>query len=390
MATGDTNGRAARTLLDELIRQRRQTLEEFADYAETFARDHGEPGTLSVRHLKRLIAGRCTNGAPISKPRPATARLLERIFNRSVDELLAPPTSDPATTDEDDELRARLRASARIDATTLDLFASQLNVTRRLDREFGAPLTYGEVCARIEHVDQLLRYSLTPAHRQRLAEHLAELCALAGWQALDMGQLTTAWLHHERGETAATESTNPEFRAHTSAERAFVLIDLGEPASATDLIQSVRTAHAPRSSRRMQAWLAAAHGEALAATEQATASLTAFDDAEALLPATSRGGDGAYVALDDIHLARWRGHALSRLDQPEAIQVLESALQELDSTFVRAETALRIDLAAAYTAAGRTVDAHQQLDSAEKRASALGSVRQAHRVSALRRRLLVE
>lgn len=67
-----------------------------------------------------------------------------------------------------------------------------------------------------------------PATRQGLAEHLAELCALAGWQALDRGQLGGAWHYHERGKTAAGESDNPEFAAHTAAEQAFVLIDLAD------------------------------------------------------------------------------------------------------------------------------------------------------------------
>ena len=53
--TGDGS---ARTLLELLIRQRRMTQAEFAEYAEKFAREHHEPGTLSVRHLQRLVSGR--------------------------------------------------------------------------------------------------------------------------------------------------------------------------------------------------------------------------------------------------------------------------------------------------------------------------------------------
>lgn len=80
----------ARTMLEQLIRERQQTFEEFAEYAERFARDCGEPGTLSLRHLQRLVSGRRTPNAPLGPVRPATARLLERIFNTSIEELLAP------------------------------------------------------------------------------------------------------------------------------------------------------------------------------------------------------------------------------------------------------------------------------------------------------------
>jgi hypothetical protein len=85
--------RTFRTVLEQRIWERRQTLEEFAEYAELFAREHGEPGTLGVRHLQRLVAGRGAKGQPLGPVRPATARLLETIFKASVDELLAPPAT---------------------------------------------------------------------------------------------------------------------------------------------------------------------------------------------------------------------------------------------------------------------------------------------------------
>jgi 8-oxo-dGTP pyrophosphatase MutT (NUDIX family) len=80
-----------RTVLEQKIRERRQTFEEFAAYAEMYAREHKEPGTLGVRHLQRLVAGRRSDGRPLGPVRPETARLLEHIFRLSIDELLAPP-----------------------------------------------------------------------------------------------------------------------------------------------------------------------------------------------------------------------------------------------------------------------------------------------------------
>ncbi|MQA12461.1 MAG: hypothetical protein GEU98_28835, partial [Pseudonocardiaceae bacterium] len=63
---------------------------------ETFARDHNEPGTLSRRHLQRLATGHGPNGQPPGPVRPATARLLERIFGLGIDELLASPRQPPS------------------------------------------------------------------------------------------------------------------------------------------------------------------------------------------------------------------------------------------------------------------------------------------------------
>lgn len=89
----------ARTVLEQKIWERRQTLQEFTEWAETFAREHDEPGTLSVRHLQRLVAGQTPSGKPVGRPRPATMRLLEAIFGVGIDVLLAPPESDTAHED---------------------------------------------------------------------------------------------------------------------------------------------------------------------------------------------------------------------------------------------------------------------------------------------------
>ncbi len=85
--------RTVRTLLEQRIRERRMTFEEFAQHAEIFARDHGEQGTLSLRHLQRLVSGR-----PVGTPRPATTRLLERLFGEPLAVLLAPPETTPHST----------------------------------------------------------------------------------------------------------------------------------------------------------------------------------------------------------------------------------------------------------------------------------------------------
>src|SRR5215813_4190356 len=83
--------RTFRTVLEQKIWERRQTFEEFAEYAEIYAREHHEPGTLGVRHLQRLAAGQGPGGRPLGPPRPATARLLEQILGLGVDQLLSPP-----------------------------------------------------------------------------------------------------------------------------------------------------------------------------------------------------------------------------------------------------------------------------------------------------------
>jgi tetratricopeptide (TPR) repeat protein len=205
---------------------------------------------------------------------------------------------------------------------------------------------------------------------------------LAGWQALDLGDINDSWQHYEQSRSTAAQSDSTAHQSHAAAEQAFVLIDAGETSDAVDLLDGARRHAKAAAPRKLRAWLAAAHGEALAANADRTASLHAFDQAAKLLP-DDLTDERPYVALDTIHLARWRGHALARFGDPDATDVLTHALYRLDPSFVRAETALRIDLATALAANGEVDEAHTQADHAGRLAAQVGSVRQRRRVRAL-------
>ncbi len=375
--------RPARTLLEQKIREQRRTLEEFVEYAEQFAREHGEPGTLSLRHLQRLASGRGRNGQPLGPVRAATARLLERIFELSIDELLATPVESETSTDPGAELRQRIQASHRVDNGVLALLHEQLMTTRRLDRQLGAVVAHQEVQAKIGQVRQLFTHSLAGGTRERLAILLAELHALAGWQALDLGNVVDAWQHYEDAKKAALESDSTPHEAHATAEQAFVLLDIGETRAAVDVLAATRENSETKCSPLLRSWLAGAHGEALAADNQRGASLHAFDTADELLPGNPSEQDGPYVALDTTHLARWRGHALVRLGAPEAVGVLRRVLGELDSTFKRAEASLRVDLATALGTDDANSSFKAEVDQATSLASCIGSVRQQQRIATL-------
>ncbi|MGH3846652.1 MAG: hypothetical protein ACRDS0_35320 [Pseudonocardiaceae bacterium] len=371
--------RPPRTLLEHRIRQRCMTFEEFVQHAEAFARDNHEPGTLSLRHLQRLVSGQ-----PPGALRPATARLLEHLFSEPIAALLAPPK----TTIEDgenptSELLRLLDTARRVDTSTVTLLHQQLDALRRLDRQLGATVVQDELKTKIRQVERLTAHSLAPGTRELLAALLSEMHTLAGWQALDLGDITESWQHYEQSRCTAAQSNSIPYEAHAAAEQAFVLIDVGVTSDAVDLLDSARRCADATSPRVLRAWLAAAHGEALAAHGDRTASLHAFDRAAELLPVSSTPDDRPYVALDPVHLARWRGHALARFGHPDAITVLTDALDHLDPTFVRAETALRVDLATALAANGDRDEARSHADHAARLAVQVGSTRQRRRIITL-------
>ncbi|MGQ0717524.1 MAG: hypothetical protein ACT4NP_09460 [Pseudonocardiales bacterium] len=371
--------RPPRTLLEQRIRQRCMTFEEFVQHAVVFACDHHEQGTLSVRHLQRLVSGQ-----PLGALRPATARLLEKIFGEPIAALLAPPKT--ATTGNGDNLASELRqlldTARRVDSSTIELLHQQLDAIRRLDRKLGAVVVRDELNAKICQVQRLTTHSLAPGSREPLAALLSEMHTLAGWQALDLGDLAQAWQHYEQSRSAAAQSDSIPHESHAAAEQAFVLIDAVATGDAVDLLDGARRRADATSPRVLRSWLAAAHGEALAAHGDRTASLRAFDQAAELLP-SDVSDERPYVALDTVHLARWRGHALARFGDPHAITVLTDALNRLHPSFVRAETALRVDLATALAASGDRDEARDHTDHAAQLATQIGSARQRRRIAIL-------
>jgi len=369
-----------RTILEQRIREHRMTFEEFISHAQEFAREHNEPGSLSLRHLQRLVAGRRS----VESLQPATARLLERIFGASISVLLAAPQPISKTDDDTaDELRRRLDAARRVDRGVITLLDQQLNAIRRLDRQLGAIVVHDELTAKLRQVAQLAAHSLSPDARMFLNALLSEMYTLAGWQALDMGDVAESWSHYEQSKSAAVQSGSVAYESHAIAEQTFVLIDTGQTPEAVTLLDAARSRADRHAPLVLRSWLAAAHGEALAADGQRSDSLRAFDRAAALLPNGVATSEHPYVVLDSVHLARWRGHALARFGDPEAVDVLTGALDQLDPSFVRAEAALRVDLATALSTAGERDEARTHADQARILAGRLGSARQNQRLRAL-------
>jgi hypothetical protein len=301
-------------------------------------------------------------------------------LDQSIDELLAEPAVSARSDDPAAELRHLLHASGRIDRAVLTQLNEQLSGIRRLDRQLGAVIVREEVNAKIQQVRKLLSHCLISDVRERLAALLSELYCLAAWQALDGGHPAESWSQYERANLAARESGIVAFQALASAGRAFVLVDIGKTSTAVELIAVARETASRDSSRLLRSWLAAAHGETLAAHHRRDDSLRAFDDADALLSADSGDPEGPYMALDSVHLARWRGHALARCAEPEAVKVLTEALGKLDPTFARAETALRVDLTLAFSNLGEREQARSHAGQAIELSAQIGSVRQRNRI----------
>lgn len=306
--------------------------------------------------------------------------LFRDIYGRTNDELGFPtePTEESGL-----ELRERLLTARSIDRRTVELFRHQVDDVRHLDRRFGAVPLLGRLNDQVVQLDKLLRFSASGADRVALAEILADAAMLAGWEALDRGSLNQAWQQHEIAKSAAREAGSPALLAYATGQQAFVLIELDMYSEAVQLLEDAESVGRGKTADLLRAWLAAARGEGLAANGQAERALRAFDRADALLPLHASDPALPFLMLNVGHLARWRGHALSRLRDNRAVSELEAVLDGLNPTTARARAGTLVDLAFAHSATGNRDAAIEYARQARQLASQIGSERQKRRLTRL-------
>ncbi|WP_236655616.1 hypothetical protein [Streptacidiphilus carbonis] len=307
------------------------------------------------------------------------------VLEMSAAELGSLPEDEPPEADLDDAmaLTRELFAATTLDRSMVTLFEAQTENLRQQDRRLGAQLLLPQTRAHVAQMETLLRHGVSPGTRQPVAAALTEAAALAGWQALDLGQYRAAWELHEVAKGAAREAENATLLAHVTAQQAYVLLDLGQSAHAVELMTHAHAAAGQKLPALMRAWMHAAEAEAHSATGNVSATLLAFDAATSVLPDDPEDPDLPFLFLAAPHLARWRGNCLARLGLDEAITDLTRALETMERGFTRAEAGLRCDLALALSVRGEADESRRQAEQAKDLAALTGSARQRRRIAQL-------
>ncbi|MFB4285964.1 XRE family transcriptional regulator [Nonomuraea sp. MTCD27] len=298
---------------------------------------------------------------------------------------IASPTGDHNDEHEEQttELIGRLDFAATIDPTTVMILRADTNNLRYLDRKLGGPATADKMRAQIAQIERAHRHAIRPGIRAQLAHLLAETASLAGWQAINTLALNDAWTHYEHAKAAAYEAEDPAVLAYVSGEQAYVLMELGRPAEATELLQHVHAQHRDHVPARLRTWLSAAEAEAAAILGDETTCRAALDQTAALLPEGDSDPDMPYLSINAHHVARWRGNCLVRFGDPDTADDLRSALAGMDGTYNRAESGVRCDLGHALLAAGDPEAAQPHIHRAHQLATMTGSRRQRRRIDEL-------
>lgn len=298
---------------------------------------------------------------------------------------IASPTGDHDDEHEEQttELIGRLDAASAVDATTVMILRTDTNNLRLLDRRLGGPAIADKMHAQMAQIQRAHRHAIRPGLRAQLAHLLAETASLAGWQAINTLALNDAWTHYERAKAAAYESDDAALLAYVSGEQAYVLMELGRPAEATELLQHVHQQHRHHVPARLRTWLSAAEAEAAAILGDETTCRTALHQATALLPEGDSDPDMPYLSINAHHVARWRGNCLVRFGDPDTAEDLRSALAGMDGTYNRAESGVRCDLGHALLALGDPEAAQPHIQRAQQLATMTGSRRQRRRIDEL-------
>jgi hypothetical protein len=220
------------------------------------------------------------------------------------------PAPDLATSDDEAhaELRRRILVSSTVDSDTVALFRAQTERIRMIDRRMGARASADYMASHLAALEEQLAHALFAGQRAGLAAVLADSAALAGWQAVDLGDTTTAWSHFETAKAAAREADSLPLLAHAMAEQAYVLVDVNMDREALTLVQEARRIAGSRVPALLMSWLCAVEAEVRGAAVTLADCERGFEEALHHLPSDHQDPELPFLMLSDAHLGRWRGN----------------------------------------------------------------------------------
>ncbi|WP_029923838.1 helix-turn-helix domain-containing protein [Nocardia otitidiscaviarum] len=273
------------------------------------------------------------------------------------------------------------------DGSLFALLAHHTDSLRLLDRKLGAPAVRAQTSSHVAALEDLWRRSVG-ADRADVARAQADTAALAGWQDFDCGDTHNAAKHYALARTSASRCGDATLLAHAMGEQAAILAEIGR--ADTAFTEVIRAEKLPALPPLLRSWLAATRAQvATYLPDGAAIAHSALHAAETALAHVQCGDDASlpYLALDPVHLERWKGHILVRLQDPAAARITEQAMQALPGDFVRAGSAQLLDLAEAAATRRELDEATALLEQADARISVVKSARLKRRHTLLSRRV---
>ncbi|HET8683613.1 MAG TPA: XRE family transcriptional regulator [Micromonosporaceae bacterium] len=243
-----------RTLLEQLVRASRRTIDETCAAFEQAADDHGEKATLSPRQLWRWMAGEVDNARPVAQRvaalhwgypfevlvgplQPGTQLALRRVCATPFDEPMsngAEPLS-LSVADQVEHLRHGVHdviSTGGVSGAGLDEWDETVSRHGQATRYRPARLLLGELAADFAELRRLLGQRHTSTALRRLTRVTAQMAGLMFLTLIELNVPLAARSWARTARVAADEAGDPAVRSWVLAQEAFVHYYAGNLAEA--------------------------------------------------------------------------------------------------------------------------------------------------------------
>lgn len=244
---------SARTLLEQIVRQSRRTIEENCAAFERTAVQLGERAALSPRHLSRWMAGE------VDSARPVMQRVAEQHWGHSFAELLRPPATEsyrPATGQvgldfpSTDALEALAIMAAHessqhaasvgggVDPTSIEQIQSTVWRLARRYHEMSPTRLLAEARQARDMAYMLLERTRRPAQTADLYLSAGQACGLMALSSFDLAIWDAAEDQARSAHTYAELVDHAGLRAWSRGTQALIAYWTGQPRRAVNLAQA--------------------------------------------------------------------------------------------------------------------------------------------------------
>jgi hypothetical protein len=202
--------------------------------------------------------------------------------------------------------------------------AAAARTLQRWDRQFGGWVPYHAATGYVDSAMRLVRGSYSEKVGRRLLPAVADLCAVAGWVAYDIGRPQESQTYFALGVQIAQQGEDPAIAARLLCDMARVNADLGNPMQSVELLGLA--SHLARSdiTPTVLAKVHSMEAKTYAILGRAEPCRRALDKAETALGRGPSDDEPAWIAyFDEAQFAGVVGSChrdLAALDPTQAVQ----------------------------------------------------------------------
>lgn len=320
----------------------------------------------SITHLGGFIV----DHGLLSADQPSYHRLVEELIEwackmrrRDVLQLLswasaaaaAAPVLQHLDADDRERTALALKVPRRVDSVVVGHIDAVLWRCMRQDDALGPQAVLDTALAQRQLVQSLL-LDTTALVRDQLLSLYANLSRFAGWLSFDLNNYDAASTYYESARQAAHEAHNTELGAFVLCNMSHLATWRGQPRIGIDHAVAAQSWAGQTEDTRLQAYAADVAARAYCADGNETAAFKALDVAQRSLAHVAPAGQSASHAYfyDEALLTSIKSDCCRRFGHvDEASRLAETAMRQIDPSYVRNRAFATLDLAMCHVSGQR-------------------------------------